>query len=442
MLYKLFLLFCLYLPFQLALNPVEGVDLASGRVFVLILALLWVISALKNRRIFIPAKIQTALLLSFLFLVSLSLFWAKNASWGGRKLLFLLSIFPIYFVATGLLNKDKNKIIKTTQFLVWGAGLAALIGLFQFALQFIIGLDATTDLWRSYIAPLFLGKSFAQAVLEYSSWLANIGGRDYLRAFSTFPDPHMFSFYLGLTFPLAIGLHFSLKRDSLSLGRNDQKKLNLSSSKIYLMISMIILLANLLTFSRGGYVGLAAGLIFLAGYYAINKKTSLKKLLVSLASLSVVLTILTLTPIGQRFGDSFSFEEGSNKARFENWTQAGDIIKNNLQGVGIGSYAYEIEPSADYRKPIYAHNLYLDIAAESGIISALIFMAIIFFSIKSFMAKSNNNFLYVGGAVSLVVFSVHSIFDSALFSVQVLPLLLIIISLSVLNDEDGKQALN
>ena len=78
MLYKLFLLFCLYLPFQIALNPAEGIDLASVRVIIPILALIWLILALKNRQVFIPAKIQTALTLSFLFLAGLSLFWAEN----------------------------------------------------------------------------------------------------------------------------------------------------------------------------------------------------------------------------------------------------------------------------------------------------------------------------------------------------------------------------
>ena len=449
MLYKLLLLFCLYLPFQIALNPAEGIDLASGRVFIILLFLIWLVDGLKNKRLFVPFKIQTLLVLPFLFLSAFSLFWADNLDWGVRKLLFLLSVFPIYFVTAGLrpavipnpaIQRDKlreeSKELKLdpstsppaggsaqdditiVKFLVWGAGMAAVIGIIQFLLQFIIGLDQTVGIWRNYMTPLFLGKAFSQAVLEYPSWLVNIDGKNFLRAFSTFPDPHMFSFYLGLTLPLAFGLYFSLRK------------------KIYLALSIVILLANLLTFSRGGYFGLAAGFIFTALYFVISKKRNLKKLAIFLVLILILLISIIVSPIGKRAITSFSLEEGSNKERFANWQQATGVIIDNPLGVGIGNYAYEIEPSAFYRKPIYAHNLYLDIAAETGIINAAIFILLIIFSIRSFIIKSKGSILCLGGATSLVIFSVHSIFDTALYSVQVLPLILIVIALSIAKDNN------
>lgn len=420
MIYRLFLLFCLYLPFQVALNPAAGVDLASGRVFILILALMWLASGLKNKQVYISAKIQTFLIISFLFICGLSLFWAQNLDWGVRKLLFLFSIFPVYFVIAGLISPSPSipllkaeGALKIVKFLVWGAGLAAGIGIVQFFLQFIVGLDATASLWRNYVTPIFLGKEFTQAVLGYPSWLVNIGGHDYLRAFATFPDPHMFSFYLGLILPLALSMHYAFRK------------------KTYLIIFIIILLADLLTFSRGGYIGLAAGLIFIALHFAFNKKISPKKILVYLAISLVLFMSLALTPVGKRAITSFSASEGSNRGRFENWNQAIEIIKNNPLGVGIGNYSREIEPSAPYRKPIYAHNLYLDIAAETGIINAVILILLIVFSIKAFIKKSKDNILWLGGSASLIIFTFHSIFDTALYSVHVLPLLLIVIALGV-----------
>jgi O-antigen ligase len=424
MLYKLFLFFCLYLPFQIALNPAEGVDLASGRVLVVLLLLIWLINGLKNKKLLIPFKIQTLLIISFLFLSAFSLFWAENLDWGVRKLLFLLSVFPVYFVTAGLLpavipsergeSRDSVKIVK---FLTWGAAIAGAVGIIQFFLQFIIGLDAAAKIWRNYVTPIFLGKAFTQAVLGYPSWLVNIGGHDYLRAFSTFPDPHMLSFYLGLALPLAFGVYYVFKR------------------KIYLILSLTILFADLLTFSRGGYIGLVAGLIFVTLYFAINKKISAKKLLVPYVLILIILIPLASSPVGKRFYASFSANEGSNKVRYENWTQAVDIIKKNPLGVGIGNYSYQIEPSANYRKPIYAHNLYLDIAVETGIVNAIIFLFLLIFSIRSFIVRSKDNILYLGGAGSLVIFSVHSLFDTALYSVQVLPLVLIVIALSTAKEK-------
>lgn len=455
--YKLFLLFCLYLPFQIALNPAEGVDLASGRVFVLILALLWLISALKNRQVCVPARIQTALILSFLFLSAFSLLWAQNPDWGVRKLLFLLSVFPVYFVTAGLrptvipspaIQRDKlceeskktaldpstspsthfirsgfaqddNFNIKIVKFLAWGAGLAAMVGLVQFSLQFIWGLNSLLKFWAGSVSPVFLGQAFSQAVLAYPSWLVNIGGETIFRAISTFPDPHMFSIYLGLTLPLALGLYFFSKK------------------KIYLALSLVILLADLLTFSRGGYIGLAAGLLFFLLVIIKNKKLNPKKILVGFALALVFLTFIFKSPIGNRFLTSFNAKEGSNVGRIETWKEAVGIIKNNLLGVGLGNYALERKATADYREPIYAHNLYLDIASETGIINAIIWIALIVFSMRSFVKKSEKNILWLGGAASLVIFSVHSIFETALFSVQALPLLLIIIALSAAKTDEN-----
>lgn len=447
--YCFFLFFCLYIPFQIALNPAEGVDLASGRVFILILALLWLISAFKNRQVFVPVRIQTALILSFLFLSAFSLLWAKNPDWGMRKLLFLLSIFPIYFVTAGLrpavipsaveeskktaldpstspsthfvrsgFAQDDNFNIKIVKFLVWGAGVAALVGLVQFSLQFIWGLNNILKFWAGSVAPVFLGTAFSEAVLAYPSWLVNLGGETIFRAIATFPDPHMFSIYLGMALPLALGLYFFAKK------------------KIYLILSATILLADLLSFSRGGYIGLVAGLLFFPLVIMKNKKLNLKKILIGLALAVIFFVFIFKSPIGSRFLTSFNAKEGSNMGRIETWKQAADIIKNNPLGVGLGNYALEVKATASYREPFYAHNLYLDIAAETGITNAIIWIALIVFSIKSFIKKSENNILWLGGAVSLVVFSAHSFFETALFSVQALPLLLIIIALSTAKTDD------
>lgn len=433
MIYRLFLFFCLYIPFQLALNPAEGVDLASGRVFILILALMWLISALKNRRLFVPARMQTFLILSFLFLNAFSLLWAQNSDWGFRKLLFLLSIFPIYFIAGGLLKKrlqpspgplpNQGGEVNVVKLLVWGAGIAAIVGLVQFSLQFIWGLNNILKFWAGGVAPVFLGTAFSQAVLAYPSWLVNLGGKTVFRAISVFPDPHMFSIYLGMALPLAVALFWTL---DVQKGR-----------KIYLFLAGAILLADLLTFSRGGYIGLAAGLLFFLAVVIKNKKPNLKKILIGLALAIIFLAFIFKSPIGARFLTSFNAKERSNQGRIETWKEAVDIIKNNPLGVGLGNYALERKATADYREPIYAHNLYLDIAAETGIINVIIWIALIVFSIKAFIRKSASNALWLGGAVSSVIFSAHSFFETALFSVQVLPFLLIIISLSVIDNGEN-----
>lgn len=422
MLYRLFFLFCLYLPFQLALNVAQGFDLASGRVFVLILGILWIFKSLAQKKLFIPNKIQSLLLFSFIFLNIFSLFFVQNQEWGCRKLLFLLSFVPLFFVVADVAS-DKKYPAKIIEFLAYGAGLISLIGLIQFSLQFFLGLDETLGLWQNIVTP-FLGNSFSQTVFEYQSWLVGISGNTYMRSIAFFPDPHMFSFFLGMILPWSIALIF--------------KSETVVKKYIFSAIAILIFSADILTFSRGGYLGIFSGLIFAFFIFRKNliQKFSPKKIVAfSIFSLVILGAIFVPNPISQRLGSSFSLDEGSNEGRIKNWNESLEIIRNNPLGVGIGNYSLEIKPSTEYREPIYSHNLYFDIAAESGILNALVFIWLIITSIFSFVKLGRENKFYLAGAISLLIFSVHSIFETPLFSIHNFPLFLIIISLSVLKDE-------
>jgi len=195
------------------------------------------------------------------------------------------------------------------------------------------------------------------------------------------------------------------------------------------------LISDFLTFSRGGYLGLLAGLIFALFIFRKNLigRFSLKKIITAnIFVLIVAVIIIFPNPISTRLISSFDTSEGSNVGRLETWGQSLKVIENNPWGVGIGNYASEIKPSADYREPIYSHNLYLDIASETGILNALIFIWLLIASILSFIKLGKNNPVYFAGAISLFIFSIHSIFETPLFSIHILPLLLIIIALSTL----------
>src|SRR3989344_6059809 len=126
--YKFLLAICVYLPFQLAISPTPEIDLASIRNLIILLFFSWILEGLENK-----------------------------------------------------------KIIKL---LVWGAGLSAIIGLVQFIIQFVAGLDYSMKLWSLVIRP-FLGTAFSQAVMDNPSWLVNLSGKTVFRAVSLFPDPHM-----------------------------------------------------------------------------------------------------------------------------------------------------------------------------------------------------------------------------------------------------------
>jgi len=163
----------------------------------------------------------------------------------------------------------------------------------------------------------------------------------------------------------------------------------------------------------------------------------LGKALVAIVAIFVLIFVFNSNIITQRLATSFNLKEGSNAERYKNWTQATGMIQDYpLGGVGLGNYAKTVDPTAADRSSIYAHNLFLDIAAETGILNAIIFLLLIFVSV--WRNIRNNNMISLGVAAGLIAFLIHSIFDTALYSPQVLTLLLIIIALGLNGNEKLK----
>lgn len=86
------------------------------------------------------------------------------------------------------------------------------------------------------------------------------------------------------------------------------------------------------------------------------------------------------------FVRAFQAESGIMTARYDmNWTALDIIRKNPVLGYGAGNYMEAltdpgIEEPGDYRLPV--HNVFLMIAAESGIVSAVAFFALIGVALK------------------------------------------------------------
>jgi O-antigen ligase len=205
-----------------------------------------------------------------------------------------------------------------------------------------------------------------------------------------------------------------------------------SKKALWGIIFLVILVTDLLTFSRGGYVGLLFGsfVFFLTlTTLPLLRRQVFIVLLITMASLA----LLSPTPFGQRLFSSFSSIDTSNMERLRLWGEAvAHISERPLLGVGLGNYPLLLKPSATYREPIYAHNLYLDISLELGLIGLTFFLGIIgsaFIAARRFWHK-NGDFLALTLMISLSIFSAHSLFDTALYSVHVLPTLIFLLALA------------
>jgi len=161
-----------------------------------------------------------------------------------------------------------------------------------------------------------------------------------------------------------------------------------------------------------------------------NRCTNNKKTYGS-AFFLLFLFVMPDNPVAGRFESSFNINEGSNQGRIYNWKEALPIIVAHPLGVGIGMYPLYVDPLATYRMPIYAHDLYLDIAAELGIIAAIVFIAFLVVVFARFWQAAKTDPFWSAGVASLTVFSVHSLVETPLYSVHVLTLFLIVASLAI-----------
>ena len=156
---------------------------------------------------------------------------------------------------------------------------------------------------------------------------------------------------------------------------------------------------------------------------------------------------MIISPIGERFFSSFDFQNKGVSERLEIWSQAVNVIKENpFLGVGIGNYVEKVDLFSEqrgYRSPIHAHNIYLQITAELGIIGLILYLAIFIFALKNlyclfFILKEKTILKYKKGwffavFLSLIWFSVHGFFDVSIFSPRILPLLMVFLALSEKN---------
>ncbi len=410
-----FLRFFLFLlPFQFALSPTENIDLPIVRVLAVGIILVWMAKGLFNRQLSLGWNVQTGALLSFWFVLGLSMSVAEEVSWALRKMLFLMSFFPLYFVWREEVGHHQARAFFLVEAFVFGAALSAAIGILQVVLQFFIPVETLFTWWTSHILPFFLGHGFAGAVAEYPSLLVNLSGRTVMRASALFPDPHMHAFYLGLALPLAFFFVW-------------QKR-----TWLWWSLSLCILIADLLTFSRGAYLGF--GLALIGGVFLFGSKLSLgTKKAVLLGIGGVTLLLWVPNPIGERFWSGFSAEDGSVAARLALYQEAGQHIgERPWLGVGIGNYPLAVKPTALPREPIYVHDLWLDIAVETGILGLICFGAFFFSALSSVYRawKTTGHAFYLALFGSLVLFFGHSLVETPLFSVQVFPAWLFLVALS------------
>lgn len=221
-------------------------------------------------------------------------------------------------------------------------------------------------------------------------------------------DPNNLAIILVTAVPLTVALI------------KEQK--HLISKMILVVCGISIIITTALTYSRGGAIALGFVLLWMLYHERKNKFV-------------IILSILVLTVIIYLFVEEFSHYQRLIRlvVKDQSFLQRlklyrGGIkmfISNPLIGVGIGNFIVWSTRYTGLMMALYAHNIFLHIGAETGIVGLLSFVLILFSGFKAAVHAHRNGLKYNvrsvvnyanGIKISLVGFIVAGMFLSQHFN--------------------------
>jgi probable O-glycosylation ligase (exosortase A-associated) len=294
------------------------------------------------------------------------------------------------------------KIIKTKQnFLIVGFGLILLISSLQYFdysfpafLEFIkllvlyflvVNLVKTRRKLLIMIWGLVVLGTIACfiGIYQHAHGIGVSYGEGFIRIRGTALDPNDYAMHLVVLIPFVMGLIFT--------SRNYILKLGLISTLGLLIINIIY------TYSRGGLVSL----IFILGASILWFGFKFKKQLLAIFTLSVgFFVMLPFVPEKyiERAKTVVDLNDPAIIARLDTWKTGLLMMRDEpLRGIGLGVFKYEYASRAftsgqvETKAALFAHNAYIQIGAETGMIGLLLFILILFFSWVD-LKKSERNF--------------------------------------------------
>lgn len=236
-------------------------------------------------------------------------------------------------------------------------------------------------------------------VLLYSKGI-DIGITYSFRAKGTFEDPNLFGAYLILS--LGITLIYNNLYKKRTIGIN----------------VMLIFIALLFTFSRGGIIA-----IFIGALLVFLLKFKLKKVMKLMIAGIILLSVFY--PIGRYYFaqdytnffftafqrvTSGGLNDGSAALRVYLWDTAFELWKKSpIIGVGTGQYITSAYLKLSKVVPNIPHNTYLTFLAETGTMGFLTFMSLPLFGFwKVFSSAKRGNKLSAYLLISLISISVQA----------------------------------
>lgn len=243
-----------------------------------------------------------------------------------------------------------------------------------------------------------------------SSWIDNrLFEGITTRVYATLQNPNVLSEYLLLVIPFAAAGMLGAK--------------TLRTRLLYLGAFSVMCICMVLTFSRGGWLGLLlAGAVFLV---LLNPK------FIWLGIIGMVgLALMMPATVINRFTSIGNMADGSTYYRVSIWLATIAMLKDYwFCGIGPGTTAFNmVFPAYSYAASSaqHAHNLFLQLICDSGICGILSFAAALFVFFRASLGtlcretKQENRYGIIAPVSAVCGFLVQSMTDNSFYNYRVM----------------------
>jgi O-antigen ligase len=215
-------------------------------------------------------------------------------------------------------------------------------------------------------------------------------GSSYLgRVSGTYVNPNHFAGFLGMVIPISLGYGFSFRRDLSENGGAWQRFFTISFTQFLIFFGAVFMAISLvLSKSRGGIISFVVSIVFFYLFLSRGRGDRLRSSwTIGFFLLVVILYALWigLDPVIQKFIET----KETLPARTLVWRDTLRLIRDfPICGTGLGSYGltYTLYKKS-YTGPFsytHAHNDYLELAAETGLVG----FALVIYSIIAFYRRA------------------------------------------------------
>jgi putative inorganic carbon (HCO3(-)) transporter len=208
---------------------------------------------------------------------------------------------------------------------------------------------------------------------------------------------------------------------------------NLWQRSLSLLLFLLLLADLFLTRSRGGLVVVCAGFVLFA---LLIPQRKISRILIF--SILIFLTVVLCIPQGAKFVCGLFYR--GDAGRFEIWKGALAMFRTSpVIGTGLGMFMKNIPQYG--LEHLYAHNCYLQLLAEAGILGLLSFLwfltEILVRTLRSIYTTAD--VLLIGMGCSFIGFLVYSFFDTQLYALKLAMLFWILASFLATYTRDSHQ---